>query len=89
MKKPCNHEDDEIKCKVEEFRMNLKRRIEDSPQPFKKICREQIISLYTASPQITPFTPMFYEMKASLYNARNTSYPPASRNIDDVNIEEI
>ncbi|CAF4481841.1 unnamed protein product, partial [Rotaria magnacalcarata] len=49
MKKPHNHEGDEIKCKVEEFRMNLKRRIEDSPQPVKKIYREQIISLYTTS----------------------------------------
>ncbi|CAF4579652.1 unnamed protein product [Rotaria sp. Silwood1] len=81
MKKPCNHEGDEIKCKVEEFRMNLKRRIEDSPQPVKKIYREQIISLYTASPQITPFTPMFHEMKTSLYNARNTSYPPAPQSL--------
>ncbi|CAF3070873.1 unnamed protein product [Rotaria sp. Silwood2] len=47
IKKPHNHEGDEIKCKVEEFRMNLKRRIEDSPQPVKKIYREEIISLYT------------------------------------------
>ncbi len=36
MKKPNNHEGDEIKCKVEEFRMNLKRRIEDSPRTVKK-----------------------------------------------------
>src|SRR5437762_3319996 len=62
MKKPHNHDGDEMKCKVEEFKMNLKRRIEDSPQPVKKIYREEIITLYTASPQITSFTPMFHEM---------------------------
>ncbi|CAM4878021.1 unnamed protein product [Rotaria socialis] len=89
MKQPHNHEGDEIKCKVEEFRMNLKQRIEDSPQPVKKIYREQIISLYTTSSQITQFTSMFHEMKTSLYNARNTSYPSAPRNIDDVMIEGI
>jgi hypothetical protein len=89
MTKPHNHEGDEIKCKVEEFKMNLKRHIEDSPQPVKKIYRQQIVSLYTTSPQITPFTPMFHEMKTSLYTARNSSYPPAPRNIDNVNIEGI
>ncbi|CAF4433990.1 unnamed protein product [Rotaria magnacalcarata] len=41
------------------------------------------------SPQITEFTPMFHEMKTSLYNARNTSYPPAPRNVDDVIIKGI
>ncbi|CAF1464441.1 unnamed protein product, partial [Didymodactylos carnosus] len=30
MKKPHNHSGDENKCKVEEFKMNLKRRIEES-----------------------------------------------------------
>ena len=40
---------DEMKCKVEEFRTNVKRRIEDSPQPVKRIYREQLISLYTTS----------------------------------------
>ena len=34
MKKPHNHDADEMKCKVE---TNLKRRIEDSPQPVKRI----------------------------------------------------
>jgi hypothetical protein len=33
MKKPHNHEGNEMKCKVGEFRMNLKQHIEDSPQP--------------------------------------------------------
>ncbi len=32
---------------------------------------------------------MFHEMKSSLYKARNTSYPPVPRNIDNVNIEGI
>ncbi|CAF4221176.1 unnamed protein product [Rotaria sp. Silwood2] len=87
MKKPHNHDADEMKCKVEEFKMNLKRRIEDSPQPVKKIYREELISLYATAPQITPFTPMFHEIKTSLYTARNASYPPAPRTFDDVNIE--
>ena len=89
MKKPHNHDGDEMKCKVEEFKTNLKRRIEDSPQPVKRIYREQLISLYTTSPQITPFTPMFHEIKNSLYKARNTSYPPAPRTFDDINIEGV
>ena len=50
MKKPHNHDDGEMKCKAEEFRTNLKRRIEDSSQPVKRIYREQLISLYTMSP---------------------------------------
>ena len=41
------------------------------------------------SPQITPLTPMFHEIKNSLYKARNISYPPAPCTIDDVNIEVI
>jgi len=89
MKKSHNHDGDEMKCKVEEFKMNLKRRIEDSPQPVKRIDREEIISLYTTSPSITPFTPMFHQMKTSLYKSRNTSYPPAPRTIDEINIEGI
>ena len=89
MKKPYNHDGDEIECKVEEFRTNLKRCIEDSPQLVKRIYREQLISLYTTSPQITPFTPMFHEIKNSLYKTRNTSYLPAPCIIDDVNIEGI
>ena len=40
---------DEMKCKVEEFRTNLKRGIEDSPQPVKRIYREQLISLCTTN----------------------------------------
>ena len=62
MKKPHNHDDDEVKCKVEEFKTNLKRRIEDSPQPVKRIYREQLISLSATSSQITP---MFHEIKSS------------------------
>ena len=50
MNKP---DSDGMKCKVEELRTNLKRRIEDSPQPVKRIYREQLISLYTTSPEIT------------------------------------
>ncbi|CAF2831612.1 unnamed protein product [Rotaria sp. Silwood2] len=69
--------------------MNLKRRIEDSPQPVKKIYRKQIISLCTTSPQMTQYTPMFHEMKNSLYKTRNTSYPSSQRTIDNVNIEGI
>ena len=38
------------------------------------------------SPQITP---MFHEIKNSLYKTRNTSYPPAPCTIDNVNIEGI
>ncbi|CAF3448584.1 unnamed protein product [Rotaria sp. Silwood2] len=41
MKKSQNYNDDEMKCKVEEFRMNLKWRIEDLPYSVKKIYREQ------------------------------------------------
>ena len=67
MKKPQNHDDDEMICKVEEFRTNLKRRIEDPPQPMKRIDREQPISLYTTSPQMTS---MFHEIKNSLYQTR-------------------
>ncbi|CAF1106231.1 unnamed protein product [Rotaria sordida] len=89
MTKPHNHESNEVQCKVEEFRMNLKRRIEDSLRPIKKIYREEIIALHTTSPHVTPFTPMFHEMKTSLYNARNSSYPPAPRDINDVKIEGI
>ena len=36
MKKPHNHDSDETKCKVKEFRTNLKQRIEDSPQASEK-----------------------------------------------------
>ncbi|CAF1120671.1 unnamed protein product [Rotaria sordida] len=43
MTKLHNHEGDEVRCKVEELKMNLKRHIEDSPQPVKKISREHII----------------------------------------------
>ena len=86
MKKPHNHDGDEMKCKVEDFKTNLKRRIEDSPQPVKRIYREQLISLYTTSPKITP---MLHEIKNSLYKTRNTIYPPAPCTIDDVNIEGI
>ena len=89
MKKPHNHDGDEMKCKIEEFRTNLKRRVEDSPEPMKRIYREQLISLYTTSPQITPFTSMFHEIKNLLYKTRNTSYPPAPCTVDDVNIEGI
>ena len=90
MKKPHNHDDDEMKGKVEEFKTNLKRRIEDSPQPVKRIYREQQrISLYTMSPQISPFTLICHEIKNSLYKTRNTSYPFAPCTIDDVNIEGI
>ena len=89
MKKPHNHDGDEMKCKVEEFKTNLKRRIEDSPQPVKRIYREQLISLYTTSPQITPYTLMCHEIKNSLYKTRNTSYLPAPCTMDDVNIEGI
>ncbi|CAF1103817.1 unnamed protein product [Rotaria sordida] len=89
MKKLHNHDGDEMKCKQEEFRMKLKRRVEDSPQAVKRIYREEIISLHTNSPEVTPFIPMFHEMKNSLYKTRNTSYPPAPRTIDDVNIEGI
>ena len=38
------------------------------------------------SPQITP---MFHEIKNSLYKTRNTSYPPAPCTVDEVNIEGI
>ena len=85
MKKPYNHDGDEMQCKVEEFKMNLKRRIEDSPQPVNRIYIEEIISLYTTSLQITP---MFLGMKNLLYKTRNTSYLPVSYLIDDVNINE-
>ena len=67
MKKPHNHDGNERKCKVQEFRTNLKRRIEDSPQPPKRIYREQLISLSTTSPLITP---MFHEIKDSLYKTK-------------------
>ena len=87
MMKSHNHDDDAMKCKVEEFRTNLKRRIEDLPQAVKRISREQqLISFYTTLPQMTS---IFHEIKNSLYKSRNTSYPPASCTIDDVNIEGI
>ena len=70
---------------MEEFITNLKRRIEDSPQPVKIIYREQLISLYTMSPQIH----QFHEIKNSLYRATNTSYSLAPCTIDDVNIKGI
>ncbi|CAF2987647.1 unnamed protein product, partial [Rotaria sp. Silwood2] len=41
MKKSQNDDDDEMKYKVEKFRMTLKQRIEDSSQPVKKNYREQ------------------------------------------------
>ena len=40
-----NHNGNEIKCKMEEFRMKLKRRIEHSPQPIKEVYREELIFL--------------------------------------------
>ena len=89
IKKPHNHDGDEMRCKVEEFRMSLKRRIEHSPQPVKRIYKEELISLYTNSPSITQFTPMFHEMKNSLYKARNDSYPTAPRTVNDVKLEGI
>ena len=70
---------------MEEFITNLKRRIEDSPQPVKRIYREQLISVYTTSPQIH----QFHEIKNSLYRTTNTSYSPAPCPIDDVNIKGI
>ena len=68
MKKPDDHDSDEMKCKVKEFRTNLKQRIEDSAQPVKRIYREQLISLcFTYDTKI----------KNPLYQTRNTSCPPA------------
>ncbi len=32
---------------------------------------------------------MFHQRKTSLYKSRNTSYPPAPRTIDEINIEGI
>ena len=43
MKKQHNHDENEVKCKIEESKMNLKRQIEDSPQAVKKIYGENII----------------------------------------------
>ena len=86
MKKLHNHDGDKTKRKVEEFRTKLKRHIEVSPQPVKRIDREQLISLRTTSLQITL---MFHEIKNSLYQTRKTGYPFAPRTIDDVDIEGI
>ena len=86
MNKPHNRNGNEMKCEVEEFRTNLKRRIEDSPPLVKRIYREQLISLYTTSPQIIS---MFHEIKNLFYQTRNTSYRPASCTVDDMNIEGI
>ena len=69
--------------------MNLKRQIENLPQAVKKIYRKNIISLYTTSPEITLFTPMFHEMKTSLYKTQNDSYPFAPKKINDVKLEGI
>ncbi|CAF4423633.1 unnamed protein product [Rotaria sp. Silwood2] len=86
---PPNHPDLAISYSNIGSWKNLKRRIEDSPQTVKKIYKEELISLYTTAPQITPFTSMFHEIKTSLYKARNTSYPPAPRTFDDVNVEGV
>ncbi|CAF4544975.1 unnamed protein product [Didymodactylos carnosus] len=77
LKKSHNHNGDENKCKAEEFKMAVKRRIEHSPQPVKRIYKQELTSLYTTSPQIAPSIPMFHEIKNSLYKTRNDSYPPA------------
>ena len=89
MKKPYNHDGDEMQCKVEEFKMNLKRRIEDSPQPVNRIYIEEIISLYTTSSTVTSFTPMFHELKNSLNTTQNDSYSTAPHTINDVKMEGI
>ncbi|CAF2665158.1 unnamed protein product [Rotaria sp. Silwood2] len=86
---PPNHPDLAISYSNIGSWKNLKRRIEDSPQTVKKIYKEELISLYTTAPQITPFTSMFHEIKTSLYKARNASYPPAPRTFDDVNVEGV
>ena len=83
MKKQHNHDGNEVKSKVEEFKMNLKRQIEDSSQAVKKIYRENIVSLYTTSSEITA---MFHEMKTSLYKARNDGYPSSTQTINDVKL---
>ncbi|CAF1630963.1 unnamed protein product, partial [Didymodactylos carnosus] len=89
LKKSHNHNADENKCKAEEFKMAVKRRIEHSPQPVKRIYKQELTSLYTTSPQIAPSIPMFHEIKNSLYKTRNDSYPPAPHTVDDVKIEGI
>ena len=89
MKNPHNHDGYETKYKVEELRTSLKRHIEDSPQSVKRIYREQLVSLYTTSPQSTPFSSIFHEINNSLYKGRSTNYSPAPSTIDDVNSEGI
>ena len=69
--------------------MKLEECIEDSSQAGKRIYREEFISLYTNSSEVTPFTLMFHEMKNSLYNTRDASYPPGPPTINEVNIEGI
>ncbi|CAF3002613.1 unnamed protein product [Rotaria sp. Silwood2] len=69
-----NHNGDEYRCQVEEFKASLKRRIEHSSRAVKRIYREGLISLETTSPQVTPFTP---------------SYPAAPQTINNVKIEGI
>ncbi|CAF1417403.1 unnamed protein product, partial [Didymodactylos carnosus] len=66
LKKLHNHNGDENRCKAEEFKMAIKRRIEHSPQPVKRVYKQELTSLYTTSPQIAPSIPMFHEIKNSL-----------------------
>jgi hypothetical protein len=61
IKKSHSHHGDKNKCQVEEFKMKLKRRIEDSRQAVKRIYRKEILLLSTASPQITQIAPVVHE----------------------------
>ena len=54
-----------MKWKMEKFRIELQRYIEDSSQLIKNIYREEAISLHTNLPEITRLMPMSHEMKIS------------------------
>ncbi|CAF1590689.1 unnamed protein product [Didymodactylos carnosus] len=71
MKKPHYHCGDENIFKVEAFKMNLKRRSEESSQPVKRIYREKLISLHTTAPRLIVFTIMLHDLKNSFYKTRN------------------
>ncbi|CAF4491784.1 unnamed protein product, partial [Didymodactylos carnosus] len=83
------HLPDENRCQAEQFHNKLKRRIEESAEPVTKIFKQGLVNVQATAPQQIATTPTFKKIKTSLYTARNKSYPPRPKSLNDVNIEGI
>ncbi|CAF1019972.1 unnamed protein product [Didymodactylos carnosus] len=84
---PHSHEPDEKRNACEEFRTKLKRRIRDEPLSVRKLFRSKLISAQTTNPSGVSILPQFLEIKNSLYDTKNETYPRLPKLIDDVKIE--